>query len=162
MKKHCTLLLIICLTVWLSACGWRLRGAETVTSLADNSVYLSGQVSETYTLINNQLQNKNAITSLSTAQYHLILERENWKRRSASVNRDTTTAEFELTLTINYRVLNTAQAVIKPRATARVTRSYTFDQNDIAGKDKEEALIRQDIRRATARQILQQLQLLQR
>ena len=149
--------------VFLTACsGWRLRGSEGHTQLANQSIYLSGQTSETYSLIEQQLNRKNTLSTPAKAQQHVIISKENWKRRSASVTTQAITAEYELTLTVTYRVLDAAQNILRPATNISISRSYTFDNNDIAGKNKEEALIRNDIRRALTRQILQQLQLLQK
>jgi LPS-assembly lipoprotein len=163
MKKLATNTLLICLIASIASCtGWRLRGSDPNTILMDNSVHLSGQQSATYSLIQKQLERKNAITSLSNAQHLLILSGEEWDRRSASVTRTAVTAEYELTLSINYEIRDAANNLVRPDGRVRIIRSYTFDQNDVAGKDKEEEIIRREIHRAAARQILQQLQLLQR
>ncbi|MGH1485204.1 MAG: LPS assembly lipoprotein LptE [Cellvibrionaceae bacterium] len=163
MKKISTTILLISLIITISACtGWRLRGSDTNAVFIGNSIYLSGQNSATYRLVEEQLNRKNALTSLTAAQYFLVLEKEDWDRRSASVTRTAVTAEYELTLSVNYKILDNNQAILRPTTDVKITRSYTFDQNDVAGKDKEEELIRKEIRRAVARQILQQIQLLQR
>ena len=155
-------LLALTITALIACSGWRLRGSESHTQLAKESVQLSGQPSETYALIERQLQQKDSLSQAATAQYHLILDQEHWKRRSASVTTQAITAEYELTLTLSYRIVDATEQALKPASQASLTRSYTFDPSDIAGKNKEEALIRSDIRRGIARQILQQLQLLQR
>ncbi len=163
MKKTIGILLLFCLLASLTACtGWRLRGSDSGTNIQENSIYLSGSPSETYQLIVTQLTRKNALTSFETAQLQLIVNNEQWKRRSASVTSNTSTAEFELTLTVNYSILDAQQVELRAPTDVRISRSYTFDENDIAGKDKEEKIVRRDIQRAVARQILQQLQLLQR
>lgn len=162
MKRQLSRFAVVCCAVILTACGWHLRGSDTTTQLASNSVYLSGQPGETYALIEQRLRTKNALTSLNSAQYHLVIDKENWKRRKTSSSNSGATREYQLRLSINYKILNNNQEVLRPSKEARLSRAYTFDENDAAGKDKEEQLVRQDIRRAAARQILQQLQLLQR
>ncbi len=163
MKKTIGVFLLICLLTSLTACtGWRLRGSDSGTNIQTNSVYLSGTPSETYQIIATQLTKKNALASFETAQLQLTINDEKLKRRSASVRGNTSTAEFELTLTVNYSISDAQQNVLRAPTDIRISRSYTFDENDIAGKDKEEKIVRRDIQRAAARQILQQLQLLQR
>ncbi len=160
MKTILTLLLIIT----LSACtGWRLRGSDGgFGSVAEQSIYLSGDNSVTYLLVQKQLRKNNSITSFASAKQQLIIGEEKWQRRSASVDRSGSTAEYELTLTVNYQISNSDKQLLRGPTDARSVRSYTFDANDIIGKEKEEELIRNDMRRAIARQILQQLQLVQR
>ena len=163
MKNISATVLLISLIMMISACtGWRLRGSNTNDIFIGDSIYLSGQVSASYRLVEEQLNRQNALTSLAAAQYFLTLEKEDWDRRGASVTRTAVTAEYELTLSLNYTVLDNNQTVLRPSTEVTITRSYTFDQNDVAGKDKEEELIRKEMRRAVVRQILQQVQLLQR
>jgi LPS-assembly lipoprotein len=160
MKKIQLSLLLSCFLAVLASCtGWHLRGSDNSNyTLASNSVYISGQPSETYTLLEQQLTKKQVLTTLTTAQLQLVLGKEEWQRRSVSRNSSNQVSEYELTLTINYRVLDNMNNTLRTATDIRITRSYTNDQNDIAGKDKEELLIRQDMRRAAARQLLQQLQ----
>ena len=154
--------LIFCIALLLTACsGWHLRGSDS-TTLQTNSVFLQGQSGAAYQLIEKRLINKGALTSLGNANLVLILEQENIKRRTAAVDGNAQATEYELTLTIDYQVRDAAKKVLRPRSNIRVVRSYNFDQNDVAGKDKEEMIIRKDMQNAAARQILQQLQLLQR
>jgi len=160
---HYCLLCLIASSVLTNCSGWRLRGADNgVGILSENSVYMSGEASQTFQLIEQRLKKKNIISNFSTATQQLILGKENIKRRSASLTRGTTTAEYELTLRISYKIIDTlSQSTIK-ESEARIVRSYTFDENDIAGKNKEEKLIQRDMQSIAARQILQHLELAQR
>ncbi|MFT6386728.1 MAG: LPS-assembly lipoprotein [Cellvibrionaceae bacterium] len=163
-KKTLCYCLFLCTIVALASCsGWRIRGNDGgLTTLSENSIYLSGPSSETYRRIESQLKKKNIITSFTIAKQQLILGDEKVERRSASLNRGASTAEYELILTIPYKIIDSARQITLREAEARAVRSYTFDENDIAGKNKEEELIRRDIQNIAARQILQQLELTQR
>lgn len=158
MKSTITLLLIIALT----ACGgWRLRGSDN-THLQVDSIFLSGEFGATYSLVREQLQQKNALSASPAAGLQLILYDETIRRRTASVNRDGVTAEYELILTIDYQINDAANTVVRPITSVHIVRSYNFDQDDVVGKDKEELLLRKEMQRAAAHQLLRQLQLLQR
>jgi len=161
-----SLLCLITISTLTSCSGWRLRGSGSgdgsVNTLAQNSIHLSGDASETYQLIQQRLTQKNIISRFTTATQQLTLGKESIKRRSVSLTRGTSTAEYELTLRLPYKIIDTLSQTTIKAAEARVARSYTFDKNDIAGKSKEEALIRRDLQRIAARQILQQLELAQR
>ncbi|MGH1439593.1 MAG: LPS assembly lipoprotein LptE [Cellvibrionaceae bacterium] len=157
------LLCLITISTLTNCSGWRLRGGDgSVGTLVEDSIYLSGDTSETYQLIQQRLTQKNIISSFTTATQQLVLGKESIKRRSVSLTRGTSTAEYELTLRLPYTIIDTLSQTTIKTTEARVVRSYTFDENDIAGKSKEEALIRRDLQRIAARQILQQLELAQR
>jgi LPS-assembly lipoprotein len=165
MKKVLRLSMISCVFFlpFLASCsGWHLRGSEGAGLSLNSNVFLSGQASETYRIIEKSLTRKNVLASALNSDLLLDLDRENIQRRSASSNADATTAEFELTLTLNYEIRDVQQNLLRPKNTLRITRSYSFNQNDIGGSDKEEALLRKDLQQAAARQLIQQLTLLDR
>jgi len=163
-KKMLCYCLFLCTIAALASCsGWRLRGGDGgFTTLSENSIYLSGPGSAVYQSIERQLKKKNIIASFTIAKQQLTLGDEKIERRSASLNRGAATAEYELTLTIPYKIIDPSRQITLRENEARVIRSYTFDENDIAGKNKEEELIRRDMQNIAARQILQQLELTQR
>jgi LPS-assembly lipoprotein len=146
----------------VSCSGWHLRGSENAGFSLNNSVFLNGQASETYRIVEKSLARKNALASLLDSNLLLTLDGENIQRRSASSNANTTTAEFELTLTLDYTIRDAQQNLLQPQSTVRVTRSYNFNQNDVGGSNKEETLLRKDLQRAAARQLIRQLVLLDR
>ena len=166
MKKVFRLSIFSCLCVLpllLAGCsGWHLRGSENAGLSLNSTVFLSGQTSETYRIIEKNLVRKNLLSSALSSDFLLDLGDESIQRRSASRNSDATTAEFELTLTLNYEIRDNEQNVLRPQNTVRITRSYNFNQNDIGSSNKEETLLRKDLQRGAARQIIQQLTLLDR
>jgi LPS-assembly lipoprotein len=154
--------LLLCTSLILAGCsGWRLRGSESDLATLDRAIYLSGNTGETYEYINQRLQRQNQLTTLNTFDLNLIINSENFKRRTASLAGNAIAAEFELSLTVNYSIIDANGKNLRANQNVRIDRSYQFDQNDIAGKDKEEALIRRDMIRNAGRQILQQLQFVQ-
>jgi LPS-assembly lipoprotein len=165
MKKNFRLSIISCLLFlpFLTSCsGWYLRGSEEAGLSLNSSVFLSGQASATYRIIEKSLTRKNLLTTALNSDLLLDLGREHIQRRSASSNPDATTAEFELILTLNYEIRDAQQILLRPKNTLRITRSYKFDQDDIGGSSKEEALLSKDLQRAAARQLIRQLTLLDR
>lgn len=148
----------------LVACsGWRLRGSDAALSDLNQSVFLSGEPSQTYSLVKAQLERRGRLQPFSLAQLELQLGAETLSRRSVSLSNNNRTAEYQLTLTLPYRFKQiTADTVASSTAQSReakVIRSYRFDENDIAGAQKEETIIQNEMRRLAARQILRQLQL---
>ena len=165
MKKVFRLSIISCLFFLplLASCGgWHLRGSEGAGLSLNSNVFLSGQTSETYRIIEKSLTRKNVLASALNSDLLLDLDRENIQRRIASSNADATTAEFELTLTLDYEIRDAQQNLLRPKNTVRITRSYSFNQNDIGSSNKEEALLRKGLQRSAARQLIQQLTLLDR
>ena len=166
MKRAFRLSIISCLCLLpliLASCsGWHLRGSESAGPSLKSNVFISGERGETYRIVEQNLSGKNLLSSALNRDLLLDLGRENIKRRSASTNSDATTAEFELTLTLDYAIRDDQQNLLRPKNTIRITRSYNFNQDSIGSSNKEETLLRIDLQRAAARQIMQQLTLLDR
>lgn len=160
-KLLCYFLVLSSLGVLSSCSGWRLRGSDANIGLVpEQSVFVNGSTtSQTLILINRQLKNKNILTSQLNATRNLIINNEKWQRRSISIGRSESIVEYELTLTVNYSILDGNQNRLRGPNDLRLVRSFSYDENDITGKDKEESLLREDLTRAAARQILQQLEL---
>jgi len=147
---------VVCLMAGtLSGCGWRVRGSDSGSSLTIKTA-LAGVQHTVYREIEKNLQRRDILVSASEAAIVLTLAEEKWQRRSVSVSNSALAAEYQLTLNVAYSVTSQDHQPITAR-TARLARSYTFDQNDAVGKDREERLLRKEMQRDIARQIQRQV-----
>ncbi len=163
MNKLLRLTTVTCFALLLASCsGWHLRGSENAGLSLNSRIFLSGQTSETYRIVEQSLSRKGLLDSAFNSDLFVTIDNERITRRSASVNSDSTTAEFELTLKINYDIRDNKKKILRPKTEIELVRSYNFNQNDISSGDKEDAILRKDLRRAAARQIIQQLTILDR
>ncbi len=161
MNKLLRLTAMTCFALILASCsGWHLRGSENASLSLSSRVFLSGQPSQTYLIVEQSLERKQLLDSAFNSELLLTIEPERISRRSASVNSDSTTAEFELTLKLNYEIRDNQKNILRPKTEIELVRSYNFNQNDIGSSDKEDAILRRDLQRAAARQIIQQLTIL--
>lgn len=160
-KKLFTAFNVSLLATLVMACGWHLRGTDTST-LKTNSIHLSGESSDTYSLIHQQLQFKNALAPFNIASLRLTLGREEIKRRTVSTASGGLAQEYELTYTLNYRVENNQGKLLRPSTKVRLLRSYNFNRSNLTASDREEVIIRRELQNTAARQILRQLEILQR
>lgn len=162
MKKLITAVLITALTTTLlSACGWHLRGLSSIPINLD-SVYVSAEDSHGALITELQralVSSKVAVAQGSAdAQYTVQLSNERSDRRTVSVGSNALAAEYELNMSVNYRILNQAGDIVSPMITASTFRSYTFDINAVVAKAEEERLIQQEMRNNLVQQILRRLQ----
>ena len=157
MKKQ---LLLSALLLLLSACGWHLRGANQV-DLDINSVYIRAEnvTSNMASDLKRALTvNRIAVTDSSTgADYAIFLSHERNSRRAVSVGNDALVTEYELTLSIDYRIEDSGGKIVAPKRKAEVIRSYEFDRNAMVAKAQEESLILSEMQNAIIQQILRQL-----
>ncbi|NIB40131.1 hypothetical protein HBA55_11065 [Pseudomaricurvus alkylphenolicus] len=160
MKK--LLLLVLSLSL-LTGCGWHLRGSvempEGVSAIyvtADNShgALASGLKKA---LVAYRIE---ASDTMDNAQYRIHLSNEQSRRRTASVGNNALAAEYELNMSVDYRIEDATGKVLVPRATAEAQRVYDFDRDAVVAKAQEEKLIDAEMRNQLIQQILRRLRFL--
>ncbi len=145
-----TATIVLCLMI--ASCGWHLRGQGNVPTVDNVAINGSGAIyQETLRL----LQEKNALAS-SSPRATLVLGQEQWDRRTVSVAGNALAAEYQLTLSLPYSIRDSADNTISQDKLVLV-RSYRYDQNDVAGKDREERLLKEEVYREAARQLMRVL-----
>ncbi|MCL4315318.1 MAG: LPS assembly lipoprotein LptE, partial [Gammaproteobacteria bacterium] len=68
--------------------------------------------------------------------------------------------EFELVYTVNFDVQDKDGKALTDRQTIRLTRDFVFDETQVLGKEAEESVLREGLRRDAAGQILRRVQAL--
>ncbi len=159
------LICILLTTFLISNCGWHLRGysdnAQTI-----ESIYISGTNSKSELL--RELERSLLAMDIaikekaSEAEYSLIISGERSKQRTATVSGSARISELELTETANFRVFSNNESEALPLATVRVERVFEYNEDNILATDDEARLLRSEMKRDLARQILNRLQSLGR
>ena len=154
-------LLTFCLLITsLSSCsGWHLRGGEVDPAVISRFFLSVDNVavekSFVYRELSVSLRHEKKLMPRQQADIQLILGEPVFNRRTISVDSNLRTAEFQLTLKAPYKLLG-QQRTILYRNTALLTRSYRFNEQDIVSKNKEEKMIKKEMAKDIARQILRQ------
>lgn len=156
-------LLMVGLTVLMSACGWHLRGTLTLPEGLD-SVYLQndsnaqvlGRTLERL-LAANQIQ---IAERPAAAQVIIKLLGFEEDRRVVAVGDNTLVTEYELIATADFSVETARGEVVSPPSAVSVIRAYQFDQDNVLGMAEEQRLIMEEMRRDIAQQIIRRLRFL--
>ncbi len=147
-----------CLLVFLQGCGFQLRGA---TPEAKNMplTYVEGAAASQ---LRAQLSHVDKITeNAEAAQVVLTLLNENFDRRVLSVGAIRgKVREYELHYVVNFEVRDKAGKELLSAQTINLTRDYLFDETQVLGSDTEETILRRDMVRDAAGQIMRRLQAL--
>lgn len=159
MKRVLTAALLLT-TLVTSACGWHLRGSLNVDNLQSLHVSAENLQSEFVKELKRNLSNKGVSIEANApdAQYSLVILKESSERRTAGVGASARAAEYLLTESVQYLVLDKAGQVLLPESTVSAERSYSFDENQIISADNEAELIRKELRGDLIRQIARRLQ----
>ena len=153
----CLSALLMC----LAGCGFQLKGSDAASS----SVKLEGI---TLQLISSQHRSeltREVSRALSAtglmlleegdAMLTLVLQPEQFMRRNVSLTAQTRAAELELTLSADFTLNQQASDPIDARAT--VTRQMLNDPRNVVGKTEEIRLLREEMRRDLADQIVRRV-----
>lgn len=154
-------LIIFCVFL-ISACGWHLRGSNPQLSSKMEWVNIAINADDEYTNLFTYLRpqlDTFRIKEIEKACTTLDIQNLLLDRRTAGVGADALTSAYELTLSVEYRLVNNLQ--VKDKYTrATVTRTYNYDLNNATGAAQEEELILREMHRELASQILRRTRLL--
>jgi len=150
-------LLVIGLATLLSACGFQLRGTGDVQfALKELDVSARNAYGETVKEVRKALEN-NDVRVYPGAPYSLVLTNEQEERRSSSFTSSARTAEYELTITLDYEIQGSKDLPLM-RNTLETQGYYNQDGNNLIGGDQEATQIRSEMRRELIQQLVQRLQ----
>ncbi|MCY1208837.1 LPS-assembly lipoprotein LptE [compost metagenome] len=156
MKRN---LLVLGLTVLLSACGFHLRGTgEAKFALTEMDVTGRNLYGQTVKSVREALVDS-GVNVHAGAPYTLVLAREDESQRTASYTTGARSAEYELTQTLQYEIRGNNNLLLMDDKLT-VQKYYTFDGNNLIGSDQEAAQLRQEMRQEMVQQMLMRLQLI--
>lgn len=154
MKRN---LLVIGLAALLSACGFQLRGTGDVQfAIKELNVTARDAYGDTVQELREVLS-RNDVRVHAGAPYTLVISRETENRRSASYSSGARTAEYELTMALEYEIRG-ARDLLLTSNKVEVQNYYQQDDNNLAGSDQEAAQLRRELRRELIQQLALNLQ----
>ncbi|MDH4561367.1 LPS assembly lipoprotein LptE [Pseudomonas sp. BN411] len=156
MKRN---LLVLGLTVLLSACGFHLRGTgEAKFALTEMDVTARNLYGQTVKSVRQALVD-NGVNVHAGAPYTLVLAREDETQRTASYTTGARSAEYELTQTLQYEIRGNNNLMLMNDKLS-VQKYYVHDSNNLIGSDQEAAQLRQEMRQEMVQQMIMRLQLI--
>lgn len=148
--------IITLLALTLSACGFQLRGIQTV---AFQSIHIQGN-----TLLISKNLKKNltqvGVKVLSNAEgADLLLElmSEESEKRILSLSGGGTVREFELYYRVHYRTRNPEDAIWSPLQTIEARRDFSYDDANLLAKQAEEKQLNENMQRDVLNNLMRRL-----
>jgi LPS-assembly lipoprotein len=143
----------------LAGCGFKLRGT---LDLPENirTVHLTAP-SELRDDILALLESGGvgASTGIAEADASIMVSSERFSRRVLSVDPATgKEREFELAYTFAFGVSRSDSPTVIENGTVNLLRSYVFDPEAVIGSSREEDLLRDEMRRDAARQLMRRIE----
>ena len=162
LSRRVATLMVLILTMALSACGFQLRGQYT---LPFASVYVSSPgASVVTTALKRELTNSPArlmpTPKDADAQLNIIEDRRD--RQILSLSGAGRVREYELKLRVSYQLVDAKGSVFIPTSEIQLSRILSYDDSRIIAKQQEEALLYQDMERDAVGQILRRMAAIKR
>ncbi len=146
MKQIAGLVLVIVIS-GLSACGFQLRGHAKLPAAMER-IYLQSDAS---TLLLRHLRQSllrsgaQLVDDISEATAVMIVDREEQGRGILSVSETARVREYESRYTISFAVNSVSGEAIIPRQIIEQRRDYSFNENQVLAKEREEASLIRDM-----------------
>ncbi len=146
------------LLLLLSGCGFALRGsADLPEPLRTLQVAGVDENSELLQEVRRALRNSGVTLVETDTPYRLGIGRETTGERIVSVNSNARAGEYELEMNLLFQLTQGGTTLLGPE-TLSLTRVYLTDPENAVAKEEEAELIRSELRRELAQQLLRRLQ----
>ena len=156
------LLILSCVSVILSSCGFSLRGSDVLSSKFQViQLDMEQPNSEFSRLLRRSLEvadvSIEAVTLTNSDSPVLLVSNERIVSRPITVNPRARAAQYEMRLSINIALGNAERYLISPE-TLMVERIYFEDIANIAGTQEEVEIITAEMRRELVNQLMRRLE----
>ncbi len=161
--RHTIVLATLLLGSLLVGCGFHLRGAVNVPESL-RTVFVTGENPHSPIVMDVQRSMRASgvklTSSAAAAPYTVYISSESEEKRSISVDAQAAAAEFQLRHSINFELRDPkGNALVGPDQLIG-ERVFLNDITNVVGKRDEERLIREEMRRQLAAQIMRRYQAL--
>lgn len=150
------LLLVSLLIAALAGCGWQLRDAPAFTGL--EALAITGGSKSLRLLLENELEDTN-VRVHDQAPWRLVIDDEDWQRRTIAVDREGRAAEVALHLRLRWQLLrNDNDEPAAPQQRLAIERTYHYNPDSAVAASDEAELLREELYRDAVWQLMRQLE----
>ncbi len=148
------------LALFLSSCGFHLRGLADAPEWLDNVSIISRDGNkELVSILKSQLEGyKIKVNSdPAFAKYWLIINKINFRQQIVSIGASTNPRQYQLILTLEFMLQTSKGEIIKPPRFISVSRQLTVNSDRILGSSDEEAILINEMKKEAVLQIINRL-----
>lgn len=151
-------LLMLVLTLSISACGFHLRG-ESKLHTSFSTLALQGREGQAFRQILIGKLEKSGVTLDNSAPYTIRLLDEESERRVSAYSTRAKSAGFELKRTITFKIIAPGQTEEQVQETEMFSRRHLlFREDQLVGKQDEEVLLWKEMDQELAERIIRKLE----
>ena len=151
---------IFFLVLFLSSCGFHLRGTIDVPKWLNNVAVISKNGDQQLTMLLHSLLEGYKIQvnqDPAQASYWLIVNNSQIKEQIISIGASTNPRQYQLTLTIEFLLQARTGKIIKPTQIVVVQRPLIMNNDRILGSNDEKSVLINEMRQEAAIQIINRL-----
>lgn len=153
-------LIAVCALSWLYGCGFQLRGTRALPpELQTPSVEGVARYSDLARALAQvfEAHGGRIVDTSGDASARLVILGESLTRRVLSVNAQGKATEYLLRNNVSFELRGTDDTELVAAQQVRLQRSYRFDPDQVLASANEDALIRREMLRTAAEQIVERL-----
>ena len=143
-----------------TGCGFHLRGMSDIPKWLNNvAIVIQDASRDLEPLLTDQLQayHINLCSDPALADYWLVIEHDGTRQEIVSISSTTTPRQYQLIYTVRFKLQRVKGPEIMPSSQIVVTRQVTINSDRILGSTSEEELLKREMRRDAAIQIIGRL-----
>ena len=148
-------LAIVITALFISACGYHLRGAYDLPQ-AMKKIYMQGGSSLFREQFSSALKSSSGklVDSIDEADVALTIYQDNIERRVLSLSERGRSNDIELAGRLEYELTDPKKGVLVAKNPIDFRREYFNDQQDVIAKDNEEIVIRKEMYQQVVKTII--------
>ena len=153
---------MLCLTVMLTltaGCGFHLKGAVTLPE-ALQTMSVSAVNNPELAKILNQALHRAGVTIAPSASFKLIINDEQFNRQVTTVDANAKASEYEIREILIFSLQRQDGTTVIDRQRVEVIKNYTYTLDQVSGKQREEEILRLEMRKEAVVRVIRQFQFL--
>ena len=146
----------------LTACGFQMRGDWNLPPSMQNTVISGAYTREMYDELKRNFQSASANLTKgppSEGSANLRIFEDRVDQRVLSIDVNGKVQEYELFYILRFDVVHPDGKQIVPIQRIVMTRNYLFEDKQVIGTSREESLLKIDLRKDVARDLMRRLQM---
>ena len=154
-------LLVIMLTLLVSACGFQLRGSAT---LPFTSIYVEGGSPDLSVDLRRAIHSSGTkiVDTAQVADGILQVTAESREKRILTLTSAGRVSEFQLVYRLGFKVQDPKGKIILANQDIELKRDFTFNDSEILSKEAEESLLYRDMENDAVQQVLRRMSAIKR
>lgn len=156
-------LTLLILTIALTACGFQLRGEARLPAVMSETWLNTPDDNSAFARELALILRANGVSVSSqqregAAELRILSQRV--RRDALTISGRARVREFVLGFEVDFELLDASGEVLIARETLRMSRDYSFDEQEILAATREEEFLRDEMRRSMAARLLRRLEAL--